>query len=148
MSSPWADAVALHTSLSLMQYWEKYPLKALKKRCRWMLLSTSFQKVLMKIYICLCLHIQTTPHLLGSGSVRWELHVLSCRSAGVTGPLAWGHWAVSVTEMLNKPMHLIFPKWERLVSFKLEPTDFHETRVHITLKAMPVSCNKGVFLAC
>lgn len=39
------------------------------------------------------------------------------------------------------------PQMRMACSFKLMCIDFHDIKVLITLKAMPVSCNKGIFLA-
>lgn len=76
----------------------------------------------IKLDLCVHFYMQSTTHLLGWGSETWELCMLSCRSAGVTGPLAWGHWVLFVMEMLFNilfnHMHLILPKWEQLLFFQ------------------------------
>lgn len=102
-------------SLSLIQCWEKYSLKALKKRCRWMLFATSFQKLLMNTsgyFSSQCLHIHLPPTSLvrkcKMGTTRTVLHVHSCNKTLCC-------WAASVTETLNQPMRPTLPKWEWLV---------------------------------
>lgn len=136
-------------SFSLIQCCEKYPLKALRKRCRWMLVATSFQKLLMNISGSLssqCLHTHLPPTSLvrqcEMGTAHSVLQICWCNKTLCLRLLS------SICNRNIKSAHAPnSPQMRMACSFKPMCIDFHDIKVLITLKAMPVSCNKGIFLA-
>lgn len=111
--------MALHAalSLSLRHCWEKYLFKAMKKRCRWMLSASSFQKLLMNTSGYLSahhLHIYLSPTSLvrkcKRGTTHTVLHFHSCNKTSCLRLLS-----SICNKTLNQPMHPALLKWKWLV---------------------------------